>query len=139
MGEEFTSVTANAYGNALGVTCCKYDGTAATRGTCDAAMTWFEAFEICASHGYRLCSMQEIEDGMGRGPECNFDFYLNWTQTPCYNPTPCCGDSPGTYFYYDQIKHMQLFGGSSANTLIYGTAALELEQIQKGQVLESKP
>jgi len=136
---EFTSVTANAYGNALGVTCCSYDGTGASRGECKKARTWYEAFTTCAEYDMRLCSMQEIEDGMGRGSGCEFDYYLNWTQTPCYNPTPCCGDNPGTYIYYDQIKHMQLFGGSSANTLVYGTAALEIEQIQKMRPMNEKP
>lgn len=121
---ETASVSANSYGNEIGVVCCNIIGTMATRGTCQKARTWKQALEICTSQGLRLCTMMEIEDGAGRGPACNFDNFLQWTSTPCYNPTPCCGDPPGTYFHYDQMKQVAFVGVSSSNTLAYGVQAM---------------
>jgi len=129
---EITSVTANAYGNALAVVCCDLDGGNATRqtgqnGKCISAVTWDQAFEICNAQFMRLCTLEEIENGAGRGPTCDFDSYLQWSMTPCEPPTPCCGDPPGRYPLYDATKALvqsqqgmsvgQMFGyqGTGAN------------------------
>jgi hypothetical protein len=71
------------------------DGVAATRFTrnapptgawntdsCEKGKTFDEAFSICASHGLRMCTSDEVmanENNMGCGTSSN----LQWTSTPC--------------------------------------------------------
>jgi len=127
---EITSVTANAYGNALSVVCCSLDGAQATRkvgpnGKCVSAVNWFEAFQICNAQYMRLCNLEEIENGAGRGDECDFDSYLQWSFTPCEPATPCCGDPPGRYPLYDQIKALAHSSQTMSNSQMFGYAATQ--------------
>lgn len=127
---EITSVTANSFGNALGVVCCEHGGGKATRlvgpnNKCISAVNWFEAFQACSQRSLRLCTLEEIEHGAGRGPDCNFDNYLQWSMTPCEPATPCCGDPPGRYPLYDQFKALAHSSENVSNSALFGYAATQ--------------
>ena len=73
------------FGNGLdiGVQCCDDAGVKGSRPGCQQGKTYDEAYEICKAEGLRLCTREEVSNGVGAGTGCDFDVLLVWTSTAC--------------------------------------------------------
>jgi hypothetical protein len=63
--------------------------------------TWIDAKETCESVGTRLCTLDDLESGLGWGTGCKSNKALLWTSTPC-NEFPA--DSYGWYYQVNQSE-----------------------------------
>lgn len=52
---------------------------------CTTDATWKEAYDICDNVGARLCTIEEIEQGVTNNTGCGFDDDMVWSMTPCEN------------------------------------------------------
>ena len=46
-----------------------------------AVSNWFEAAELCADSGGRLCTKEELEQNCAQSSDCEFDSKLVWSNT----------------------------------------------------------
>lgn len=89
------------FGKSIVVSCCLLDGSDGVRPDCSAyPRTYDEAVQVCESHGYRLCTKEEMIYGCGsydntcrgltHGKGCSFNYALNWVSDSCgsSNPAP---------------------------------------------------
>jgi hypothetical protein len=68
----------------IGVGCCSDDGSSGYRPDCDAhPATYQEAFDLCNENGYRLCTVEESENGITEGTGCWYDATYQWTSDSC--------------------------------------------------------
>jgi len=112
------SEQSNSQGNEIGVACCNESGVGERYLLkCLKAVTWDEADAKCHSKGLRLCTRDEMESGSSERKGCTFDWFLQWTSTPCAPTTDsevsCNGDIAGETtedehnFTYDFIAENQ--------------------------------
>lgn len=68
----------------IGVGCCSEDGTSGYRPDCDAhPATYQEAADVCNENGYRLCTVEEMENEITAGTGCWYDAQYLWTSDSC--------------------------------------------------------
>ena len=60
-------------------------GASVVGGECHSSktMTFFDAQDVCAVDGGRLCTQTEINNRVAHGSGCDLDSELVWTSTPC--------------------------------------------------------
>ena len=75
----------NSIGNDIAVSCCSMDGTKGVRPDCDAyPRNYAQAVALCASYGYRLCTLQELlYDELTTDTGCDFSVAYNWVSDEC--------------------------------------------------------
>ena len=77
------------FGYSIAVGCCTQDGSSGVRPDCSAhPKTHAEAVQICADHGYRLCTYDELTLGRGgvgmtEGTGCSYNVAYQWSSTVC--------------------------------------------------------
>ena len=69
----------------IAATCCEMDGSFGVRPDCNAhPVTYHEAVHLCKSHGYRLCTLQELLcDEISLNGSCGYDYKYNWVSDVC--------------------------------------------------------
>lgn len=61
------------------VSCCTLDGSSGVRPDCKAkSKTYEEAVQVCADHGHRLCTKDEMEGDLTKNKGCFFNRNHNW-------------------------------------------------------------
>jgi hypothetical protein len=73
----------------IGVGCCPQDGVTAHshgyRPDCDShPATYQEAVDLCEENGYRLCTVEESQNGATHGVGCKYDRLYQWTSDSCH-------------------------------------------------------
>lgn len=85
------------------VRCCSTDGTSCVSevsGVCLSNVGYVAAQEACAGIGMRLCTQDELIDGLCCGSGCGFDTQRIWTSTACPAGAGAC-ESTGIYNDYN--------------------------------------
>jgi len=73
----------------IAVSCCSIDGSTGYRPDCDAEpATYDEAYDLCSSFGYRLCTLNEMLNLITMSKGCKYDHAYNWVSDACeaYSP-----------------------------------------------------
>merc|ERR1712142_1086138 len=83
--DETTALYATSYHTQIATGCCSMDGSKGYRPDCNAHdVTYDEAEALCASHGYRLCTLDEMHSGLlTKGKGCSYDYAYNWVSDQC--------------------------------------------------------
>lgn len=78
-------MSAPFHGKDIATTCCLLDGSYGVRPDCNAhPVTYHQALALCESHGYRLCTLQELlHDEVSKYAGCNYNRAFNWVSDEC--------------------------------------------------------
>ena len=82
-----SNVSSTRHDYDISASCCTMDGSTGLRPDCSAhPVTYAAAVQLCNSHGYRLCTLQEmLWDRLTDNDGCDYDGSYNWVSTECNN------------------------------------------------------
>jgi len=78
----------------IAVSCCSMDGTQGDRPDCRAhPATYQQAVDLCTENNMRLCTQQEMLNGVTRRTGCYYDLAYNWVSDECDPGTDAAASS----------------------------------------------